>query len=161
MFCPACQTVTRLAVISPDTDPVCPTCGVALRPVTERDAVEVVEVNDGKAAPDQRALASLAPRHAAPSALALLPTLAVQAWRQPIVRGAITTGASAVALSLAARIAQRALLDRASRRALAAPLSATATPALRELLRPRRARRGAGRGEVTETLIVVQRAWRP
>jgi hypothetical protein len=97
-----------------------------------------------------------------------LTTLASVAWRQPAVRSAVTTGASAVALSLVWRVAGAALRGgRARRMLLAQAERESLAPMVNELLRGatpgkrlrRRGRRGR-RGEIIEEMVYVRRIFR-
>ncbi len=104
---------------------------------------------------------------ARPTGLAALPRLAALAWRQPAVRSVATTGASAVALSLAWRVVEAALRGgRASNTLLAEDAlvsellsellsDATAGKRLRRL--GKRAGRRGRRGEVIEEVIYARR----
>lgn len=107
-------------------------------------------------APDSTAL-TIVSQQPQRSVLAALAHAGAVAWRQPAVRAAVRTGATAVALSVALRMAGRLVMSRSARQ-LAAQ---AALPGLAELLEPgdqRVARRG--RGEVTETFIYIRRVTR-
>lgn len=168
MFCPTCQTVLR------EAPELCPACGETMRPIAASDAVEVVEgtaesgvytavrldeVSGIDDVPAQ-SFALVAPsRQPALPVLARLPELTAQVWRQPAVRAAVKTGASAIALSLAVRAARVALSGRGPRRAL----TSTALPALSDLLAPRESALPSQRaqyGEVVETYIYMRRVIR-
>lgn len=164
MFCPTCQTVVR------DGPGVCPACGGTLRGLAatdEIDEIEVVEVIaelmpdsapdplDGDVSPDSVASTALAVR---PASRELSPALsragqfAVAAWRQPAVRAAVKTGASAVALSLAMRIARQALASPSARRTVVRD----ALPSLSDLFHSGNETPG-GRYVVVETYIYMRR----
>lgn len=167
MFCPTCQTVMRVDGV------LCPTCGDAIHPIEATDVVEVVEssaayavggargTNGGAALTITRARdAALVPSGTKPvSLLSRLPELSMLAWQQPAIRSAVKTGAGAIALSLAMRVARQWLLEPRRRKAVTDSLG----PALGELLRPtegeQRLRRGRG-VEVTETFILIRRTFR-
>lgn len=112
---------------------------------------------------EQRALVPATPAYPALAALAQLPALA---WRQPVVRSAVKTGASAVALSVAIRIAGKVLASRGAREVARESL----LPALADLIAPaeseprplRRLRRGRrARGEpISEVFIYMRRTVR-
>lgn len=105
-------------------------------------------------------VASREERHPVLSALAGLPAAA---WRRPVVRAAVRTGASAVALSVATRLATRWVRSRAARgAALDAGLRATSgVPMLGSLLEqtPRLPQRQRGRHTtvITEAFIYARR----
>ncbi|HEX8982726.1 MAG TPA: zinc ribbon domain-containing protein [Ktedonobacterales bacterium] len=97
------------------------------------------------------------------NALALLPHLAAMAWQRPAVRRAVTTGASAVALSFVWRVAGAAL---SSRRASGAMLGESdgLAPLVGDVLRgaklsKRLGRRGR-RGSVIEETLYIRRITR-
>lgn len=105
-------------------------------------------------------VASREERHPVFSALAGLPAAA---WRRPVVRAAIRTGASAVALSVATRFATRWVRSRVARgAALDAGLrAASGVPMLGSLLEqtpqlPQR-RRGRHTTVITEAFIYARR----
>lgn len=167
MFCPTCQTVMRVDGV------LCPTCGDAIHPIQASDIVEAVESNavyaEGVAAgangdatitltaPMDTALVARAEKRT--SLLARLPELSLIAWQQPAVRSAVTTGAGAIALSLAMRVARQWLLEPRRRGTVADSL----VPPLGDLLRPaeREQRQWPRRGvEVTETFIYIRRSFR-
>jgi hypothetical protein len=92
-------------------------------------------------------------------------TLASAAWRQPAVRSVVTTGASAVALSLIWRVAGAALRGGRARRLLVSQMAdESLAPMVGELLRgatpARRLRRRGRRGEIVEEMIYVRRVFR-
>jgi hypothetical protein len=98
--------------------------------------------------------------------LATAATLATAAWRQPVVRSAVTTGASAVALSLVWRVAGAALSGGKARRALLPTLAEgeSLAPMVGELLRgatpSKRLRRRGRRGEIVEEVVYIRRVFR-
>lgn len=122
MFCPTCQTVVRTS-----SGP-CPTCGGIMREVAARDAVEVVETTvevrpeevaqaTGAPPPETGTLAvAPLPASAALPVPARLAQLSLAAWRRPLVRATVKTGASALALSLAVRATRHALIRPSVRR---------------------------------------------
>ncbi len=92
------------------------------------------------------------------NALALLPHLAAMAWQRPAVRRAVTTGASAVALSFVWRIAGAALSSRRTSRTLLGESDGLA-PLVGDALRgaklsKRLARRGRRSSVIEETLYI-------
>lgn len=94
-----------------------------------------------------------------------LTTLASVAWRQPAVRSVVTTGASAVALSLVWRVAGAALRGGRARRLLLAQAERESlAPMVNELLREatpgKRLRRRGRRGEIIEEIVYVRRVFR-
>lgn len=91
------------------------------------------------------------------SALASLPGLAVAAWRQPAVRSVVKTGGSAVALTIATRLAGRLLAQRGR-----SPVQGlvTMTDLLPATDATTRGRRWRERGEVTEAFIYIRRTVR-
>lgn len=97
-----------------------------------------------------------------PGALAMLPQLAALAWRQPAVRSAVKTGASAVALSLVWRVAGAALTGRRSARALVSSgsLAPLVGDALRGATPSKRLRRRGRRGEIVEEIVYIRRIFR-
>jgi hypothetical protein len=151
----------------------CPACG---RGVGSQDAHAASRVVEGsiesseldrlarmtacESAPDDndiRALVPVAPAHPALTALARLPVLA---WRQPILRSALKTGASALALTVALRLAGRMVASRGGRQVARESL----LPAVADLLQQGEneqpiTRRGRS-GEVTETFIYIRRTVR-
>lgn len=164
MYCPTCQAVMRV------DGALCPTCGDPLHAIRTTDAVEVVEGSaiyaDGQA-PGATEDMTLTIREAMgthlvargktqDSLLARIPELSLLAWQQPAVRSAIKTGAGAIMLSLAMRVARQWLLEPRRRRAVTDSIM----PAMGELLRPGEGphRHGPGGGaEVIETFIYVRR----
>jgi hypothetical protein len=159
---------------------ICPVCG---REAHAQDALAELRVVEGwldaseldqlcrmtarEAAPadnDSRALIPLAPTHPALTALSRLPALA---WRQPIVRSAVKTGASALALTVALRLVGhmigRMVVSRGGRQMA----RASVLPMLAEILqqgeqRPdgRTVTRRGRSGEVVETFIYLRRTVR-
>ena len=101
---------------------------------------------------------TVVPQQRPRSVLAALSHAGALAWRQPVVRSAVRTGASAVALSVALRVAGRLVTSRNARRVA----TSAALPALTELLEPgERPIRRRGRGvEISETFIYVRRITR-
>lgn len=147
----------------------CMDCGAALelaRTLAPRLAppslapARIVE-SDGCEASDA-APAPMAPAESRPesNALALLPHLAAMAWQRPAVRRAVTTGASAVALSFVWRVAGAALSSRRASRAMLGESDGLA-PLVGDVLRgaklsKRLARRGR-RGSVIEETLYIRR----
>ncbi len=130
--------------------------------IVEADAVATSE----QPQPDETALAMrLTPGERSSALATRLATLATAAWRQPVVRSAVTTGASAVALSLVWRVAGAALSGKA-RRALLSTLteSESLAPMVGDLLRGatpgKRLRRRGRRGEIVEEVVYVRRIFR-
>jgi hypothetical protein len=171
MKCAFCQHELRAG------EPMCPACG---RPTRDAEAPAEVRIVEGSIEPsgevqlaympsravpasgENRALVPTAPVQSALAALAHLPRLA---WQQPVVRSAVTTGASAVALTVALRLAGRLVASQGGRRAASRVASDTLLPALAEMLQrgarePITVRRGRA-GEVTETFIYMRRTYRP
>lgn len=162
MFCPTCQSVMRV------NEALCPACGDATHPILATDVVEVIEANTtypqealpgGDTAgsmivPERRNTALVPQGKKQMSLLARIPELSQLAWQQPTVRAAVKTGAGAIMLSLAMRVARQWLLEPRRR----AAVTDTLVPTLGELLRPadRERRSGSRHGsEVTETFIYV------
>ena len=124
MFCPTCQTAVWA------TSDVCPTCGGTMRAVAAGDTVEVVEATMEMCAEEADKAGDVVPLDMGTLTVtsrpvptispmrARLAELSVAAWRQPAVRAAIKTGASAVALSLVMRTARRMLIRPAAHRAV-------------------------------------------
>src|SRR5579884_1167271 len=128
------------------SDTACPVCGHApastavrideLRQTATDEATRVVQ---GTAEPqpirisymparvESRESRALVPAKLQYPALARLAQLPALAWRQPAVRSAVKTGASAVALSVAVRAAGRVLASRAAREAARESLLPTLT----------------------------------
>ncbi|MDE3229420.1 MAG: zinc ribbon domain-containing protein [Chloroflexota bacterium] len=107
--------------------------------------------------------ATVAPVETSP--LAALPRLAALAWRQPAVRSAVKTGASAVALSLVWRLAGAALTRGRAQRLLLPPAdSESLAPMVGDLLREatpgKRLRRRGRRGEIVEETVYIRRIFR-
>ncbi len=109
---------------------------------------------------EQRAFMPAKPQYPALAALAQLPALA---WRQPVVRSAAKTGVSAVALSVALRVAGRVLASRGARIAASesllptlADLIAPSESDARPVRRTRRVRRARGE-PVSEVFIYMRR----
>jgi hypothetical protein len=168
MECPTCLTDLREAAGR------CHVCGADLartdatasRPIVEG----VVEGVVREAAPDGERLESAAAVHTltivrpAEQQVSLLQRAAqlpALAWQRPAVRAAVKTGASAVALSLAARAARQWLRPSVARR----PLSASALPTLMDALRERDPARDNGSPHdqgvvVSETLVYIRRVIR-
>ncbi len=167
MFCPTCQTVVR------DGPGFCPTWGEALRDVEAIDVIEVVEVT-AELMPDTpvETMGGEAPRAGASSTstalairrvpgelsppLARAGQLALAAWRQPAVRAAVKTGASAVALSLAVRAARQVLVSPRTRRELARGMTRSVMPSLTDLFANEHDAQD-GDYEVVETVFYMRR----
>lgn len=165
-YCAACGTSAAL-----DAN-YCIACGLPLhaRPTLRSlTSVRIVEADapDAPDAPDVPGTPASAETgltaSARPGALAALPRLPTLAWRQPAVRSAVTTGASAVALSLVWRVAGAALTRGMARR-MPLPAGESLAPMVGELLNgatpSKRLRRRGRRGEVIEEVIYVRRMFR-
>ncbi|HLJ81214.1 MAG TPA: hypothetical protein VKT52_07010 [Ktedonobacterales bacterium] len=158
MFCPTCQTVVWAAL---DT---CPTCGGTMREVAAGDAVEVVEATAEVGSGEPAVMGAEAPVEvnaltlSVPAARFALPVpvrlaeLSVAAWRQPAVRAAVKTGASALALSLAMSAARRALIRPQARRAVVRSV----LPTLTDLLQPEAPNDHYGSALVVETFVYMR-----
>jgi len=152
---------------------ICPVCG---RKVHAQDALAELRVVEGwieaseldqlcrttarEAAPadnDSRALVPLAPTHPALTALARLPALA---WRQPIVRSAVKTGASALALTVALRIAGRLVMSHGGRQVARESLLPAVADLLQQGENGQPITRRSGHGEISETFIYIRRTVR-
>lgn len=179
MFCPTCHTavaVSDMGDISDVSEAVmfCPTCGDVLHAIGTTNAVGVVEsaveahpliLSSAKRGGTQevRALTITEGNEAARMAvvqtqrpgLPALPELAAMAWRQPVVRAAVKTSASAIALSLATRAARYWLTRRAPQRTPTQGL----LPTISELLPQHDASSPRGRQDIiiSETFIYVRR----
>jgi hypothetical protein len=162
-YCAACG-----ASATPDAN-YCIACGLPLqaRPALRSlGSVRIIEADAPEASTPQEAETALAAGAAddeRPGALAALPRLAALAWRQPAVRSAVTTGASAVALSLVWRVAGAALARGRAQRMLL-PTGESLAPMVGELLQGttpgKRLRRRGRRGEVVEEIVYVRRVFR-
>ena len=159
---------SRCALCEAETAPDARYCLACGEPLDQSEAVRpalrslapmrIVEADaTALSAPDERR-----------TGLAALPRLAALAWRQPAVRSVVTTGASAVALSLAWRVAGAALSGGRARNALLAEdalvseLLGGASPGKR-LSRLSRLSRRVGkrrRGDVVEEVVYVRRITR-
>lgn len=158
-YCAACG-----ASATPDAN-YCITCGLPLqaRPTLRSIAsVRIVEADAPETPAPPQAETGLVTGER-PATLAALPRLAALAWRQPAVRSAVTTGASAVAFSLVWRVAGAALARGKARRMLL-PAGESLAPMVGELLQEampsKRLRRRGRRGEVVEEVIYVRRIFR-
>jgi len=161
-YCAACG-----ASATPDAN-YCIACGLPLhaQPTWRSLAsVRIVEAEAPATPEPSEAGTELAAAESGerPAPLAALPRLAALAWRQPAVRSVVTTGASAVALSLVWRVAGAALTrGRASRIPL--PAGESLAPMIGELLQgatpSKRLRRRGRRGEVVEEIVYVRRIFR-
>ncbi len=166
-MCPSCGANT-----TPDAN-YCVACGQPLQSSHARPAlrslapVRIVEA-EAPETPDssESAEMALATRGEHSSALAgRIASLAAVVWRQPVVRSAVTTGASAVALSLVWRVAGAALTGGKARRALLNELAdGGVSPMVGELLRGaasgKRLRRRGRRGEIIEEVVYIRRVFR-
>jgi len=170
MECPACLTVLW------EAPGRCPVCGADLTRAdiaasTSVDRVDtIVEGKVREAAPDGEPLESAAAIHTltvvrpAEQQVSLLQRasrLPALAWQRPAVRAAVKTGASAVALSLAARAARQWLRPSAARRSMAN----SALPPLMDALRERGLARDNGSPHdqgvvVSETFVYIRRVIR-
>lgn len=168
MECPACLTDLL------EAPGRCPVCDADL---TRADAAAptivegVVEGEVREAAPDGERLESatavhtltvVRPAEQQVSLLQRAAQLPALAWQRPVVRAAVKTGASAVALSLAARAARQWLRPGATP-SRSAPTSAL--PTLIDALRERDpARRTGDTGDqgvvVSETFVYIRRVIR-
>lgn len=163
MYCPTCQMAVR------DSHDYCPTCGGTMRDVAATDDIEVVEVtaevmpetpmtSTGEPATNGDIIRTLAVRRASGEltpAFSRAREVALAAWRQPAVRAAVRTGASAVALSLAVRLARQAIASPRAR----GTVTRTALPALSEFFRPE-TEGPSGDYEVVETIFYMRRVVR-
>ena len=167
--CPACGANTARDAS------YCVACGQPLRRlapmrVVEAEAPALSELSELRDWPAGGALSIEAAGAERPLALPerlgeRVMTLASAAWRQPAVRSVVTTGASAVALSLVWRVAGAALRGGRARRLLASQMAdASLAPMVSELLRgatpARGLRRRGRRGEIVEEMIYVRRVFR-
>lgn len=161
-YCAACG-----ASATPDAN-YCIACGLPLqaRPTLRSlGSVRIIEADVPEAPAPQEAETALAADAAGerPGALAALPRLAALAWRRPAVRSAVTTGVSAVALSLVWRVAGAALARGKARRMLL-PAGESLAPMVGDLLQGttpgKRLRRRGRRGEVVEEIVYVRRVFR-
>lgn len=156
--CPSCD-----AEVADDAN-YCTACGSALdtldtlgpHPTPARLAVARIV--------DAESSAEVVVEHAqTPGALARLPALAALAWRQPVVRSVVTTGASAVALSLVWRVAGAAFSGRRAGRALLAE-SDGLSPLVGDLLSgaklSKRLTRRGRRGMIIEEMVYIRRVLR-
>ncbi len=155
-YCAACG-----ASATPDAN-YCIACGLPLhaRPTLRSlGSVRIVEAD----APEAETGLTPDAAGARPTALAALPRLAALAWRQPAVRSAVTTGASAVALSLVWRAAGAALARGRARRMLL-PAGGSLAPMVGDLLEgatpSKRLRKRGRRGEVVEEVVYIRRIFR-
>jgi hypothetical protein len=138
-----------------------------MREVAAGDAVDVVEataevgagepVADSETPVQAGALAVAEP--SGPFALPVpmrLAELTLVAWRQPAVRAAVKTGASALALSLALRAARHILTHPGARRAV----TRSALPSLSGLLQPESSDGREHGAMVIETYVYMRRVIR-
>jgi hypothetical protein len=158
MTCIICRQEITVQEITVD-ERRCPTCG---REMLAADALAETRVVEGSIelsadGGDGHALAPSAAPHPALVALSRLPALA---WRQPVVRTAVKTGASAVALTFALRLAGRIIAGRRARQVA----RETLLPVLSDLVSPgegqSRAGRRGRRGEISETFVYIRRTIR-
>jgi hypothetical protein len=167
------------ASATPDAN-YCMACGEPMQPMQPRRArpgrrsltrVRIVEADTVASSeqpqPTETALATRPASDERSGALTTrLATLATAAWRQPVVRSAVTTGASAVALSLVWRVAGAALSGGRARRALLPTLTEgeSLAPMVGDLLRGatpgKRLRRRGRRGEIVEEVVYIRRIFR-
>ncbi len=147
----------------------CPACGREAHPGDVLAELRVVEgwiepsepgqiayLMARAAAPDDkdgRALVPVAPSHPALTALARLPALA---WRQPIVRSAVKTGASALALTVALRLAGRLVMSRGGRQVARESLLPTLSDLLQQSEQGQPLTRRSGHSEISETFIYIR-----
>lgn len=156
---PTAQCASCGAGVADDAN-YCMNCGRplgALPPVRRLAPARIVESTALEVSEPQTALV---PQQARSGALAALPRLAALAWRQPAVRSVVTTGASAVAVSLVWRVAGAALTGRRVSRALLTNADGV-SPVVGELLRgampSKRLRRRGRRGAIVEEMVYVRR----
>lgn len=158
--CPQC------GVEATDNANYCMDCGAALEltetlaPRSLPASLAPARIVESDALDAAQASMALTEQRTDSSALARLPQLAAMAWRQPVVRRAVTTGASAVALSVVWRIAGAALTGRRASRAFLAESDGVA-PLVGDVLRgaglgKRLTRRGR-RGSVIEETLYIRR----
>jgi hypothetical protein len=164
------------ASATPDAN-YCMACGEPLQPLRARRGrrsltrVRIVEADavatSEQSQPGETTLATLAaPGEQSGALTTRLATLATAAWRQPVVRSAVTTGASAVALSLVWRVAGAALSGGKARRALLPTLTEgeSLAPMVGDLLRGatpgKRLRRRGRHGEIVEEVVYIRRILR-
>lgn len=174
MICPTCRAVTDEAVA------VCPVCD---QPYSRAKLARVIEgaftledtpPDEWQAQREQEATTTAlvaasrvstlpsvvlpSPGAALAPMLRALPRLPALAWRQPVVRAAVRTGASAVAVSLATRMATHWLTRRVGRQALsqnALEMLPLLGDGLGEhALHPRR---GRGQRVTVETFVYLRR----
>jgi hypothetical protein len=171
MVCPACLSDLR------EAPGRCPICGADLAradaapPPASVDRVDrIVEGEVCEATPDGERLESAAAVHTLTvvrpveqqvSLIQRAAQLPALAWQRPAVRAAVKTGASAVALSLAARAVRQWLRPGAARRTV--PTSALST--LMDALRERDLTRDNGSPHdqgvvVSETFVYIRRVIR-
>jgi hypothetical protein len=113
---------------------------------------------DEAAAEHVTALVVAGPEPAPAPLIKRLPELTALAWRQPIVRAAVKTGAGAITLSLALSLARRALVRSAARAASPTlPSLLMETLGQRERPRARRPRRGDERDIMIEEVYIYAR----
>ena len=169
-MCPLCGAHT-----TPDAN-YCVACGQPLQPPQPRSALRSLapmriieaEAPEEGDAPEAAEMALATQGEQGEQGVALagrLASLAAVAWRQPVVRSAVTTGASAVALSLVWRVAGAALTGGKARRALLRELANEgAAPMVGQLLRDaapgKRLRRRGRRGEIIEEVVYIRRVFR-
>lgn len=179
MVCPACLTDPRDLREAPSVCPVCGahlTAGESVTSIADDIVEDVVEGVVREAAPDGEPLQSagavqsltvVRPVERQVSLLQRAARLPALAWQRPAVRAAVRTGASAVALSLAARAARHWLrpgapsIPSAPRRARAE----SALPALMDAFHERDlARRPDDQRDqgivVSETFVYIRRVIR-
>lgn len=158
--CPACGASAALDISH------CVACGQPLHRLAPMRVVEAAPPSAWPVDGLSIAAAGSGRPHALPEWLGeRVMTLASAAWRQPAVRSVVTTGASAVALSLVWRAAGAALRGGRARRLLASQLAdESLAPMVGELLRDatpaQRLRRRGRRGEIVEEMIYVRRVRR-
>lgn len=130
----------------------CAACG---RPLAERRVVVEASVVDALVEVERLAPARIETRRP----LAAIPRLAALAWRQPAVRSIVTTGASAVALSVAWRALGAGLAARRAARApsVAGDLPDALTALLGDAAPARRLWRRGRRGRAVAEIIYVRR----
>lgn len=165
MYCPTCGVVLRIS------SGFCPTCGAALTGAPEdmREVVEVVgevmpdttpaDARHGETPQQEAPIAALTLRRAGGELvppLARASALARAAWRQPAVRAAVKTSASALAVSLAMRAARQAMAASLAPRRRA---ERSRLPSLADIFAGESGARD-GEYEITETVFYMRRVVR-
>jgi hypothetical protein len=161
MICPTCKAVVDVL------EGTCPTCqrDPAYRSIVEGSLVDAPPTRtpapvalDDLEQQGSSLFSMVTSASSSHSLVTVLPKVPALLWRQPVVRAAVRTGASAIALSLTVRMARRVLAQRSvTASAVDSGLLALAKQ-LAPDARPKSARhRGHRHVEITETLIYIQR----